>query len=285
MAFLDWMRTGLAVPAAVATATAAALHPLPARAEFRRTAALGGEPAKIAIVIDDLGLDPRRGARAVSLAAPLTLAYLPYGRDLTRQIEAAARGGHEILLHMPMEPLGSDDPGPDALSLGLPTTEIERRLQDAFARVPSAVGLNNHMGSKFTRDAAAMQAVFGYLHGRELMFLDSLTTGDSVGARLAVRNDVRHAVRDVFLDNVPRAAAIAARLSEVEDIARQHGQAVAIGHPHDATLDTLERWLHAFDDENFCLVPISTIARLRYVTADAVGPLRPKLRLNQPGQS
>ncbi|MBI3505736.1 MAG: divergent polysaccharide deacetylase family protein [Proteobacteria bacterium] len=115
--------------------------------------------AWVAIVIDDLGLDRTRSARASTLPGPLTLSFMSYASDVGMQASAARQSGHEIMLHMPMEPDGRDDPGPGALFVRLPDADIRQRVAASLDRLPMAVGLNNHMGSKFTRDARAMRPV------------------------------------------------------------------------------------------------------------------------------
>ncbi|MFM7345034.1 MAG: divergent polysaccharide deacetylase family protein, partial [Tagaea sp.] len=129
--------------------------------------------AYVAIVIDDLGMDPARTARLASLPGPLTFAFLSYAPDIDGQSRAARGRGHEILLHMPMEPEGREDPGPGALRVALSDDDIRARTAAALDRLPLALGLNNHMGSRFTRDPRAMRPVLEELASRGLLFLDS----------------------------------------------------------------------------------------------------------------
>jgi polysaccharide deacetylase 2 family uncharacterized protein YibQ len=215
----------------------------------------------IAIVIDDMGVDRPRSDRAAALPAPLTLAFLPYARGFETQMAAARSRGHEILVHMPMQPIGVEDPGPDALTVALDPAEIRRRLAAALDRAGPAVGINNHMGSRFTVDREAMRPVLEELQARGLLFLDSRTAGGSVAPSLARALEVPYAARDVFLDNEPTRAAVEARLAELEAVARRQGHGIAIGHPHDGTLAALSAWLPAAGARGFALVPVSTIVR------------------------
>jgi polysaccharide deacetylase 2 family uncharacterized protein YibQ len=215
----------------------------------------------IAIVIDDMGVDRVRSERAVALPAPLTLAFLPYARAFEAQIAAAHARGHEILVHMPMQPIGAEDPGPDALTVALGAAEIRRRLGAVLDRAGPAVGINNHMGSRFTVERDAMRPVLEELRARGLLFLDSRTAGATVGPTLARSMDVPYAGRDVFLDNDPSLAAVQARLAELEATARRQGHGIAIGHPHDGTLAALSAWLPAAATRGFALVPVSAIVR------------------------
>jgi hypothetical protein len=215
----------------------------------------------IAVVIDDMGVDRKRSARALALPGPLTLAYLPYGSDLRRQTEAARAAGHELLVHVSMEPESVDeDPGPNALIGDLEPKDILSRLRWALGRFDGYVGISNHMGSKFTGDAEGMTTVVRELRAKGLMFLDSRTTQYSVGTRVARRFGVPNTRRHVFLDNEAVGETVRRRLGEVEVIATHTGFAVAIGHPRDATLKVLEEWLPDVIARGFALVPISAIA-------------------------
>jgi polysaccharide deacetylase 2 family uncharacterized protein YibQ len=227
------------------------------------TPARNGRP-RIAVVIDDLGLDRARTARAISLPAPLTLAFLPYAMDLTPQTEAARKAGHELLVHVPMEPIGkNNDAGPSPLDVGMSAEAVLQRLRWDLSRFDGYVGIDNHMGSRFTADAEALRPVMQELHDRGLLFLDSRTVAHSAGVAVAARYRVPHAGRDVFLDDEMSSPAIEARLAELERVARHNGSAIAIGHPHDATLDALKAWLRDAPGRGFLLVPVSAIVKER----------------------
>ena len=221
------------------------------------TPASEGRP-RIAIVIDDLGIDKRRTAKAIALPAPLTLAFLSYASDLDKQTAAAHGAGHELLVHVPMQPQSDTvDPGPNVLRDDLDGEELLRRLRWCLDRFPGYVGINNHMGSRFTAAEPGMAAVMAELKVRGLLFLDSRTSGSSVGARLAVAAKVPFAVRNVFLDNENEIEAVRARLAETEALAARHGLAIAIGHPRDATLEALPAWIDSILAKGFQLVPVS----------------------------
>jgi len=216
----------------------------------------------IAVVIDDLGMNRRNTAALNDLKGPLTLAFLPYAGDLARQTRAARAAGHELLLHMPMEPIGQEWPGPDALLTSLEPEEFHRRLLAGFESFTGFVGMNNHMGSRVTADQERMAVVMAELGKRDLLFLDSMTTARSVGSVEARRHGVPFARRDVFIDTVfarETPERVLHQLAQVESISRERGAAVAIGHPHDATIEALRHWLPTLEARGFALVPISTI--------------------------
>ena len=218
----------------------------------------------IAIVIDDLGLNLPNTRKMIALPAPLSLAFMTYGHNLERLTGAARRAGHELLVHVPMEPIGDDsDPGPRVLRTGLDRTELARRLEWGLGRFPGYVGINNHMGSRFTASASDMAFVMRELKDRGLMFLDSQTAADSVGEDAAEEAGVPFAARDIFLDNVAELEAIGRQLVKLERVAKRRGFAVAIGHPYSETIAALEAWIPDARARGFSLVPISHIAELR----------------------
>ena len=247
-------------PALAKTETA----PSPAWRRNAVAASADPEAPWIAIVIDDVGLNRANSARAAALSGPLTLAFLPYAEGLAAQTARARAAGHELLVHVPMEPVSTaEDPGPNALRTGLDGGEIARRLDWALGRFEGYVGVSNHMGSRFTSDAAALTTALEVLRARGLLFLDSRTSARTRGRGVARSLGVPFVERDVFLDNELSAAAIGRQLDLAESIARRQGHAVAIGHPHTVTLDVLERRLPEMERRGFALVPVAAIVARR----------------------
>lgn len=226
----------------------------------------------IALVIDDLGLNVDAVRRTAELPAPLTMAVLPYAADAAFSAQIATGLGHDVIVHMPMEPLGLADPGPNALQLALSDADIEARVRWALARVPGATGLNNHMGSRFTQDPRAMRVALAAAGDQAPLFLDSMTSGESRGAAVARGLGLTTFERDIFLDHVIDEAAIGARLADTESLAELRGWAIVIGHPHDVTLSALENWVVDAQSRGFEFVTLGALeARLQ---ADVPEPIQ-----------
>jgi polysaccharide deacetylase 2 family uncharacterized protein YibQ len=217
----------------------------------------------VAIVIDDVGIDRPRSRRAWELPGPLTLSFLPYAKDLREQARAAHAKGHELMLHMPMEPAGSADPGPGALLVSLGEPEIRERMNSALDSFDGYIGVNNHMGSRFTANKADMEVVLALLKSRGLMFLDSRTTPQTVGDQVAQELGVPSMSRNVFLDDDESIGAVRKKLAETEEVARRQGFAVAIGHPHEATIQALAEWLPTLSAKGMMQAPASAALRRR----------------------
>ena len=216
----------------------------------------------IAIVIDDLGSDITLNRRAIALPRAVALSFLPYPEATPMLARAGARAGHEILVHLPMQAKdGEENPGPMALRIDASPDENVRRMDWAMSRVPGFVGINNHMGSRFTEDRGALIPIAEALYDRHIFFFDSRTSGGSQVVSVARAFGVPSAGRDVFLDDVQTPEAVTAQLALLERDAREHGVATAIGHPHDVTLAVLARW--CADLKGYRLVPISVAIRMK----------------------
>lgn len=246
------------VPSAVSTKP----KRMAAAPQVPTVAPASGRPL-IAIVIDDMGADIAGSRRAMALPKEVTLSFLPYPDRSPEFSHDAFCAGHEVILHMPMEPKGTADPGPMALALEMPKEEIQRRVLWALSRVPDADGMNNHEGSWFTSDHKALIPVMQVLAQKHLFFLDSRTTVYSQGVKLARAAGVPVAGRDVFIDDDGDSAAIARQLGLVESFARRRGLVIAIGHPRPHTLAALEAWIPAVEKQGYVLIPLSEAIKIR----------------------
>ncbi len=216
--------------------------------------------AKIVIIIDDMGEDRAHTKEVTELPAPLTLSYLPYPEHIADEVAEGRKAGHEIMMHMPMEPMHADlETGDYFLTTEEPADEFMAHLNKNLAAFNGYVGINNHMGSRLTTDRKSMDMVMAELRARGLLFVDSRTVAASVAAECAAAHHVPQVSRDVFLDDVPTIEAVRHQLAEVERIARSHGKVIAIGHPKAATIDALKEWLPTLKDKGFALVPVSAV--------------------------
>jgi polysaccharide deacetylase 2 family uncharacterized protein YibQ len=198
-----------------------------------------------------------------ALSWPLTFSYLPYATRVGEQTHDAAAHGHEIMLHLPTQPLGPANPGPNALTVSLSPEALQQRLLANLDAFSGYAGVNNHMGSRFTADTAHMTPVLQEIARRGLFFIDSKTIGNSVGRKVAEHIGMMFAERDVFIDDDMNPAKVRDQLAIIERVARKYGSAIAIGHPHDVTREALEAWLPTLKAKGFELVPASTVVQMR----------------------
>lgn len=221
-----------------------------------------GPAPVIAIVMDDVGVNTAQLAGVLGLPAAVTLSILPYAPDAAGIAARAHTLGHEVLVHLPMEADGGEDPGPRALRHGQSPEAFSANLEWNLSRFTGFVGVNNHMGSRLTQDPAAMEVLQRNLYRRGVLFLDSRTTAGTVAAGIARANGVTTLERDVFLDNSPVPEKIQAQLRKTEAKARRQGYAIAIGHPHAATIGAVGAWAKNLRARGFSLVPLTSVTRI-----------------------
>jgi len=264
---------------------------------WSRLAAGKGQPT-IALIIDDWGHSREDDAQGLlDLAAPLTLSVLPglpysarFAREATPLVLPSARqtpaagGRHvpalrlglagaevparrrEVILHLPMEPLGypDPDPGPFALMTGMDQAAVAGLLDRALADLPGVRGLNNHMGSAATADTPTMALLMAELSRRGLFFVDSQTSDRSVAHAEAALAGVPVLRNRIFLDHdEPDPTVVRRRLATLVDAARARGFAVGIGHPHAVTAHVLGVEIPRLQAEGVRFVTVSELLALQ----------------------
>ncbi len=199
----------------------------------------------VAIIIDDIGYDRKMAEGFLELDVPLTFSVLPQGTFNHSIIDQALKKDVEIMLHLPMEPgnYPSVNPGPGALLSSMKPDELIAQLNANLDRVPSVKGVNNHMGSKLTASSEQMRQIFTILKKRDLFFVDSRTTADTLCRPSAELLHLPFAERDVFIDHEQTHAFVRKQLKLLVKRAKRQGYAIGIAHPHPVTLEVLKEML------------------------------------------
>jgi hypothetical protein len=230
-------------------------HPAP----HPQSAARAGAP-RLAIILDDMGNDRSAADSIFELPYPLTLSFLPAYSNSREIAEEAHRRGYQVMLHLPMEPLGNEIHEAQQLHSGMTSSQIADVVNGMLQSVPYAVGVNNHQGSLATTDGPLMADLMAILRQRNLFFIDSRTTAATVAYDSAQNAAVRCAYRNVpFLDDVEEVSAIRKQLQLALRVAQEKGEAIAIGHPHPETLRALNEFLPQAEAQGVHLVHASDL--------------------------
>jgi hypothetical protein len=216
----------------------------------------------IAIVVTGLGLNGPRTLQAIERLPPeISLSFSPYGKQTDEFMRTARAFGHEVLLDLPMEPAGADDPGTLALLAAAGPDANLDRLDLVLSRGRGYVGVVGSLGARFVSDPLALEPVMAALAARGLMFVDNRPLDEPRAAQAAAQFGVPAAVNDRSLDaRMAATPAVDASLAQVERIARERGTAVALGQPNPSTLERLAEWVKTLPGKGLALAPISAVA-------------------------
>ena len=199
-----------------------------------------GEGARLAIILDDLGSDSSAAQAIFAMPYPLTLSVLPNHAHSADIAQEASRRGFQVMLHLPMKSMGNERAEAQELRPGMSADDVSALVGNLLQAVPDVAGVNNHQGSQSTADPALMDELMPVLRERKLFYVDSRTTTATVAYDTAQRFGVRSGFRNVpFLDDVAEVGAVRKQLHLALRDARKKGDAIAIGHPHPATLQAL----------------------------------------------
>lgn len=223
----------------------------------------GARGTRIAIVIGGLGLSQTGTQRALDkLPEDITLAFAATGNSLFRWMPVARRGGHEILLQVPLEPFDYPDNDPGRLTLVSKDSAADniKRLHESMARMTNYTGIMNYLGGRFLADPAALEPVMQEISNRGLLFLDDGSSAQSLSATFAKAFGGPHAFADVMLDQEVSKAAVLKKLDELERIALRKGSAIGVASAFDESIDAVTEWSRQAQDRGIEIVGVSVLA-------------------------
>jgi len=241
----------------------------PGKEKEKTVAAKTGKTAlplrPVAIIIDDIGNDLGPVKELLKIDADITFAVLPLCSHTRDAAETLRNAGREILLHLPMEPKSypREKPGSGALFTDMNNAELLFQLDKNLAAVPYAVGVNNHMGSKFMGDEERVALIFASLKKKNLFFIDSRTTPDSKALAAAEKTGLPLASRSIFLDNSHNYKEIYKILFEVAQGAEagELSPVIVIGHPYPETIRAIKDATQVLRAKRVNIVPVSKLIK------------------------
>ena len=193
-----------------------------------------GAKPKLAIIIDDVSA--KSHVRAIkSLQLPLTMSFLP---PSPARPDSAVLASQEsfYMVHLPMEAQSFSAEEPGTLRINNSEEEIVKRIAERKELFPKVRYINNHTGSKFTADERAVNRLVFALKKHNINFIDSRTTADTTVPKVMQNYGLEYVARDVFLDHEADKEYIKNQIKTAVKLAKSHGSAIAIGHPHANTI-------------------------------------------------
>ncbi len=218
-----------------------------------------GRP-KIAIVLGGMGLNPRLTKKALgALPGDITLGFAPYGENLQEQVNRARASGHEIMLQVPMEPVGfpGTNPGPKTLLSDAPPEQNIEALHWHMSRFAGYSGITNYMGTRLLVTEEALKPVMAEVRARGLVYLEDASVNLTVSPKVV--QDVKLPMQraSIVIDAEPTAPAIAEALEALEQEAIRNGSAIGTGSGLDVTIETVAEWAKTLHEKGILLVPVS----------------------------
>lgn len=220
-------------------------------------------PKELSIVIDDFGNDMEGTEEMLDLPIPLTVAVMPFLPTTKRDAKLAHERGHEVIVHLPMEPKKGKKSwlGPGAITSDLSDEEIRERVEKAIEDVPFAVGMNHHMGSKITEDERIMKIVLEICREKNLYYLDSKTAQKSVIPKIATELSVPYLENDMFFDHIYSERHIYQQASKLIQKLDERNQFIAIGHvgiTGEEVVSALKAYIPEYEKQAV-IVPLSSL--------------------------
>ncbi len=195
---------------------------------------------RLALIIDDFGYSPDTIAAYAAMPVPITFSVLPYRPYSNEAAAKALSSGHQVMLHLPMEPLSAAEQSEaSTITVAMSDQEIRDMTAKAIKAVPGLIGVNNHQGSRATADSRVMRATLAVIKANNLFFVDSRTNGHSVAAETSRQMGLRTGSNDIFLDGQSDIAYIKGQLWAAARMAARNGSAIAIGHARPNTVVAL----------------------------------------------
>jgi len=151
-----------------------------------------------------------------------------------------AKSFNHYMVHVPMQAMHFAHPEPNTMNISWSYAQIKNRIDEIKKLFPKAKFINNHTGSKFTSNLQAMNSLFLVLKEDNLSFVDSRTTPYSKSKVVNKIYKIKLFQRNIFLDNEINQSYIRNQLKKAINLAKKRGYAIAIGHPHKITLETIK---------------------------------------------
>ena len=207
----------------------------------------------IGIIIDDFGYrNDEISDGFLKLDASLTYAIIPGHTYSSLFGKKAVESGFEVIVHMPLENTGRTFGEEDFVLLtSMDDKIIRERVHKALDQIPTAIGMNNHQGSKASADQNVVSNIAKVIDDRNLFFIDSRTTAMSIIESTMDSLGVPTARRNVFLDNDDDEDKIKAQLMELAQKSSELGSAIGIGHVRAKTLSVLEKYIPELKKKGF----------------------------------
>ncbi|NPA66144.1 MAG: divergent polysaccharide deacetylase family protein, partial [Epsilonproteobacteria bacterium] len=199
---------------------------------------------KLAIIFDDVSF-PSQVKEIKKLNLKVTMSFFP-PTAIHPDTPKLAKREPFYMVHLPMEAIHFNKEEAFTLHVNDSQAIIDDRIKKIKELFPRVHYINNHTGSKFTSNKAAVERLVNVFDKYGIQFIDSRTTSKTKVKDVVQQHHHRYMARDVFLDHKGDIASIKKQIALAVKIAKKYGAAIAIGHPHKNTLQALKESKNLF---------------------------------------
>ncbi|MGI9365656.1 MAG: divergent polysaccharide deacetylase family protein [Rhizobiaceae bacterium] len=219
---------------------------------------------RVALIVGGLGLS-QTGTQAAIKALPssISLGFSPLGNSLQRWVQEARREGHEVVLQLPMEPLGypTINPGPRTLVSVAEEGENLMNLRWSLGRMTNYPVVMNYLGAGLTSKSNLMRPLLKEIRDRGLGYIDDGSASASVSLNVAQDLRLPHASGNIIVDAVREPDRMRANLRVLESLAKARGFAIGTASAFPETVEVIAEWAEQADKRNILIVPVSNLLK------------------------
>lgn len=215
---------------------------------------------KITILLGGMGLNARLTDKAIKdLPGDVSFGFAPYGDGLQEQVNRARARGHEVMLQVPMEPVGypGNNPGPNTILTDATEEANLAALRWHMSRFAGYSGVTNYMGARLLVTEQAMKPVMQELKKRGLVYLEDATVNLTLSPKVVQQVRLPMQRASLVIDAEATAPAIAEALEKLEKEAEANGYAIGTGSGLEVTIDTVAEWAKGLQEKGILLIPVS----------------------------
>ena len=219
---------------------------------------------RVAIVVGGLGLSQTGTQAAIrDLPSSISLGFSPFGNSLQRWMQNARREGHEVVLQLPMEPLGypTINPGPRTLVSGVEQGQNLMNLRWALGRMTNYPVVMNYLGAGFTSKPNALRPVLKEIRDRGLGYIDDGSASASEAIRLSQDLRLPHASGNIIVDSDRDKDRMRNNLKALESLAKARGYAIATASAFPESVEVIKEWAQDAEKRDIIIVPVSNLLK------------------------
>ncbi len=219
---------------------------------------------RVAIVVGGLGLSQSGSKDAIAaLPSSITLGFSPFGNSLGRWVQRARQEGHEVVLQLPMEPLGypSVNPGPHTLNSKASEGANLGNLRWSLGRMTNYPVVMNYLGAGVAGKHQIMRPLLEEIRNRGLGYVDDGTVQVSAAPQLSKEMRLPNAVANMVVDASRDSTSIRAQLKGLELLAKKRGFAIATATGFPESVEQISKWAKEAPKNGIQIVPLSNLIR------------------------